>query len=350
LDHTGILLINLGSPESPAEPDVRKYLDEFLMDARVLDYAYPLRRFIVSAFILPSRPKFSAQAYRTIWWQEGSPLIVISKRVQAALQQVLDVPVALAMRYGNPSIHAGLKELFDQGIRNIFVIPMYPHYAMSTYETVVVETRKFASKKFPGLSLSFMPPFYNNPAYINALFQSALPYLNHDFDHLLFSYHGIPERHLRKTDPTHSHCLSTKDCCTVLSPAAPTCYRHQVLETTRLFVTQTGIHRDNYSVSFQSRLGKDVWLQPYTEAELINLAKLGKRRLMVICPAFTADCLETLEEIGERGRTTFLEAGGKEYFLIPCLNDHPTWINTLREWCETGIRRGDSISPAFKNS
>ncbi len=329
----GILLVNLGSPESPSVKDVRRYLGEFLMDGRVLDVPYLLRRAIVSLAIKPFRSARSAEAYQSIWWDEGSPLIVLSRRMQELLQAKVDMPVELAMSYGNPSIAHAVRTLLDKQIDELFLIPLYPHYAMSTYETVVVAVESAMSKAGASVPLIIQPPFYNHPPYIQALAASAKDQLGKDYDHLLFSYHGLPERHLRKTDPTGSHCLCSEDCCSVSSVAHKTCYRAQVMATTEAMVQAASIPKDKYSVAFQSRLGRDKWLEPSTVNVLAELAAQGTRKLLVICPAFVSDCLETLEEIGIRGRETFLKAGGEHLELIPCLNDHPLWIDALRQMC-----------------
>ena len=340
---TGILLVNTGSPDSPSVEDVRAYLDEFLMDGRVLDFPYPIRRLIVSLFILPSRSRHSAEAYRSIWWDEGSPLIAISRRVQQKLQDRIDAPVALAMRYGHPSIQQGLQELLDRRVNRLLLVPLFPHYAMSTYESIVAAVRQTLSRLSPETSLDVLPPFYDDPLYIDALAASARDHLAEGFDHLLFSYHGLPERHLRKTDPTGKHCLVVPDCCNVASPAHATCYRAQVFRTTQAFVRRARVPEGKYSIAFQSRLGRDRWLLPATDAELARLASIGVKKLLLICPAFVSDCLETLEEIGIGGREAFLGAGGLEFRLIPCLNDHPRWIDVLAQWCE---RRMALASPA----
>jgi ferrochelatase len=332
----GVLLVNLGSPASPSVRDVRRYLREFLMDERVLDIPSLPRALLVNAIIAPFRASKSAEAYRAIWSDEGSPLIANSRKVRDGLAGRIPMPVALGMRYGRPSIADGLRELMEQmgrDLREVFLVPLYPHYAMSTYETVVVRTRRELEPISPGVRLTVLPPFYGDPLYVEALAASAEEYLRADYDHLLFSYHGLPERHLRKTDPTGTHCLAAPDCCQVASPAFATCYRAQVFATTAAFVERAGIPGEKYSVAFQSRFGRDVWLQPFADAEIVRLAKEDVRRLLVICPAFTADCLETLEEIGIRGRDSFLSAGGRDFRLIPCLNDHPLWIDALSRWC-----------------
>jgi ferrochelatase len=323
----GVLLVNLGSPDSPSVPDVRRYLREFLMDGRVLDAPWPIRFFVVHATILPSRPRQSAEAYHSIWESEGSPLIVISRRLQALLQQRLNLPVELAMRYQNPSIERAIDALARRHVDELLLIPLFPHYAMSSFETAVERVRELLKRRAPGMGLTVQPPYFDHPDYIAALVASAEPYLKRGYDHVLFSFHGIPERHLRKSDPTRSHCLAVPECCSKPSPAHATCYRAQCLATVRAFVARS--QPAPYSVSFQSRLGREPWLTPYTDHELVRLARSGVRRLVVLCPAFVADCLETIEEIGMRGRASFLESGGTELHLVPCLNDHPLWVKTL---------------------
>jgi ferrochelatase len=326
----GILLVNLGSPDSPSVSDVRRYLNEFLMDSRVIDVAWPLRRFIVG-MILINRPKESAHAYQSLWMKEGSPLIVSSKRLKAELQKRVSVPVDLAMRYQNPSIESAVRNLAGKGITDTLLIPLFPHYAMSSYETAVVRVREVAAKLAPRMKVTVQPPYYEEVDYILALAASAADYLKRGYDHLLFSFHGVPERQIKKSDTTGCHCLTVPDCCNVKSPAHETCYRAQCFKTVQAFVGVAGVPPEKYSVSFQSRLGRDPWLKPYTDFELPRLAKEGKSRMLVICPAFISDCLETIEEIGMRGKQTFLDAGGKEFSQIPCLNEHPLWIAALEK-------------------
>jgi protoporphyrin/coproporphyrin ferrochelatase len=324
----GILLVNLGSPDSPSVSDVRRYLNEFLMDGRVIDVAWPLRRFIVG-MILINRPKESGHAYEKIWTKDGSPLVVTSKHVQAALQKRVSVPVELAMRYQSPSIEFAVKSLAAKGVDDVLLIPLFPHYAMSSYETAVVCVQEVATKFAPQMKVTVQPPYYDAPDYIAALVASAADFLKQDYDHLLFSYHGIPERHLRKSDPTGCHCLQVENCCEIASAAHARCYRAQCFATTAAFVKLAGVPKEKYSVSFQSRLGKDPWLKPYTDYELPRLAQEGKKRMLVICPAFVSDCLETIEEIGMRGCEQFMAANGKEFTRIPCMNEHPLWLRAL---------------------
>jgi ferrochelatase len=330
-----VLLVNLGSPDAPEEGAVRRYLDEFLMDGYVIQLPWLLRRMLVSLFVLPSRPAASALAYKSIWWDDGSPLVSITRRIQETLQARLDMPVAMAMRYGSPDIESQLLELAAKPeIHEVLFIPMYPHYADSTITTSVEAARRVIRQHSLNIELTIQPPFYDRPDYIEALVDSARSWLEQEFDHILFSYHGLPESHLRKTDPTGQHCLQETDCCNRPSAAHATCYRHQIYQTTRCFVEQTGIRDDQYTLAFQSRLGRAKWLSPATEETIRELAGKGVKRLLVLCPAFVTDCLETLEEIGIRGSEVFVEAGGESLELIPCLNDNQAWINVLANWCQ----------------
>jgi ferrochelatase len=334
----GILLVNLGSPDSPSVPDVRRYLNEFLMDGRVIDVAWPLRRLLVG-LILINRPKESGHAYEKIWTKDGSPLVVTSKHVQAALQKRMAVPVELGMRYQNPSIESAVRNLAAKGLNDVLLIPLFPHYAMSSFETAVVRVRELAKKFASQMKVTVQPPYYNAPDFIAALVASAADFLKQDYDHLLFSYHGIPERHLRKSDPTGCHCLKVENCCEVASEAHAVCYRAQCFATTAAFIKLAGVPKEKYSVSFQSRLGRDPWLKPYTDYELVRLAQEGKKKMLVICPAFVSDCLETIEEIGMRGCEDFLAASGKEFTRIPCMNEHPLWISALENMATSFLKQ-----------
>ncbi|MEO7934033.1 MAG: ferrochelatase [Chthoniobacterales bacterium] len=325
----GVLLVNLGSPDSTSVRDVRCYLREFLMDSRVIDVPWLLRFLIVYGCILPFRPRHSARAYRSIWTPEGSPLVVTSRNVQHELQELLGIPVALGMRYQSPSIEGAILSLRAHGVDDLHVIPMFPQYAMASYESAVEHVRKIAGRGNPKMHLTIQPPFYAEPDYINALVASASKYLHEDYDHLLLTFHGLPERQLRKSDPTGCHCLATKSCCETPSLAHRTCYRAQCLATVRAFASAAHLPESKYSVSYQSRLGRQPWMQPFTDHELTRLGASGVKKLLVMCPAFVADCLETLEEIAVRGREIFQEAGGEELTLIPCLNTHPAWIDAL---------------------
>ena len=331
MNNHAVLLVNLGSPDSTSIEDVREYLREFLMDGRVLDAPYPIRWCVVHLGILPKRPAQSAEAYEKIWTPEGSPLVAISRKVREALQGRIGVKVELAMRYRNPSIPNAIRKLRDEGIQNLLLIPLFPHYAMSSFETAVARVREVVAEMAPGMALTVVPPYYDHPDYIQAMTANAAEHLPKDHDHVLFSFHGIPERHLRKADSTGRHCLSAQDCCGGDCPTLPTCYRAQCFKTVEAFVRMASIPKHMYSIAFQSRLGREPWLTPYTDWVLEGLAKAGIKRLVVICPSFVSDCLETLEEIGMRGRQSFLDAGGRELTLVPCLNEHPMWLGFLEK-------------------
>ena len=335
LTNRGVLLVNLGSPDSPEVPDVKNYLNEFLMDKYVIDLPWLLRRMLVSLFVLPSRPARSSKAYKSIWTDQGSPLVHISQQFAEKLQQQTDLPVELAMRYGKPSIQEGIERLAcNPYTTEILVFPLYPHCAMSSVKTVIERAKELVQQIKPSLEFKVHPVFYDQQQYIEALVESAQPWLKQDYDHLVFSYHGVPERHIRKDDSTGQHCLKSSDCCQTASPAHKTCYRHQIFRTTECFVKLAEIPEDKYSLGFQSRLGRAKWLEPNTLDVLKKLAKDGAKKVLVICPSFVSDCLETLEEIGISAKEEFIAAGGETLELIPCLNTHPEWVKAVAEWIE----------------
>lgn len=334
--------MNLGSPDSTNVPDVKRYLSEFLMDKRVIDYPWLIRKIVVDGIIVPRRSPKSAEAYKSIWWKEGSPLIVLTKQLQAAVKEELsDVPVEIAMRYGHPSPQYAFGKLMKENpqLKEVVLVPLYPHYAMSSYETAVEYAKEIYHKKQYPFKLTIIKPYFDDEAYIDALADSMRPYVEQDYDHLLFSYHGVPVRHIRKGDITGQHCLKVNDCCNVASEAHKQCYRHQVIFTSMLVAQKLGIPKEKWSVSFQSRLGREEWIQPYTASEFQELPKRGKKKLLVACPAFVSDCLETLEEIGVEGKHSFLEAGGESFTMIPCLNTNPSWVKAVSKWC-TEIKEG----------
>lgn len=326
-----VLLLNLGSPDSTSVPDVRRYLDEFLGDERVIDRPANrfLRSLLVHRIIIPRRAPKSAHAYESIWTPEGSPLIVTSRRAQEKLAQRVSAPVELAMNYGRPSIAEALGRLAVAGVERLLLFPQYPHYAMSSWETVVVKARAEAARICPQVKVDCVQPYYADADYIAALVASARPYLAKPHDHLLFSYHGIPVRHLTKADSSRAHCQVVPNCCETCSPAHATCYKAQVTSTTRAFVAAAGLPEGRWSMTFQSRLVGEPWLSPYTDQTLEHLPSRGVKRLLVITPAFVTDCLETLEEIRGEGAEDFGKAGGEWFEHIPCLNDQPVWIDFL---------------------
>lgn len=331
----GVLLVNLGSPESPTAKDVKPYLDEFLMDKYVIDVPFLLRALLVRGIILQTRPKKSAEAYARIWTNEGSPLIVISKKMHKKVQSLVDIPVALAMRYGTITIMKGLQELKDKGVTEVMLFPLYPQHAMASTTTILVLAEELRQKYFPEMKFTIVPAFYNKPDYIKALANSIKKHLEgFDYDHLLFSYHGVPKRHIRKTDVTKSHCKMDRTCCNTPSPAHEFCYSHQCYETTKLVTEYLNIPKEKYSQTFQSRLAGDKWLTPYTDVEVNKMPEKGIKKLAVVTPAFVSDCLETLEEIAMEANEEFLHHGGEKFMAIPCMNDEDEWCGVVADWIE----------------
>ncbi len=333
----GILLMNLGSPDSTSRKDVKRYLDEFLMDKRVIDKPWLFRLLLVRGIITPFRAAKSAEAYKTIWTNEGSPLIVITRQLQHALQQTVNEPVEIAMRYGSLTPAKAFDALLRKQpqLEEVVAVPLYPHYAMSSYETAVAHAKQtHRDGKYP-FNLKFIKPFYKEQLYIDALAETIKPALGVEYDHILFSYHGIPARHLHRDDASSlQQCLASNGMCAPGSAGYENCYKRQVFATTDLVMRKLGIDSKKYSVSFQSRLGKG-WLEPFTDFRLEALPAAGVKKLLILCPAFVSDCLETLEEIEERGKEIFMNAGGDSYTMIPCLNTHPAWVSALNSWLRT---------------
>lgn len=329
----GVLLVNLGSPDSTDPKDVKKYLGEFLMDPRVIDVPYLFRALLVKGIILNTRPKKSAKAYAKIWWKEGSPLIVLSERLKGKVQTKTEMPVGLAMRYGAMSMKKGIQELVDKGVDDILIFPLYPQFAMATTETITVLADELQKEFFPNIKLSSVPAFYNNDEYIDVLANNINKQIKDlDFEHLLFSYHGIPERHIRKQDITKSHCKIDGSCCNTPSKAHEFCYRHQCFEVTKLVAKKLNFKEGSFSTSFQSRLGTDQWLLPYTDRTIEKFGLNGMKKMAVVTPAFVSDCLETLEEIAMEGKELFEEVGGEEFTTLSCLNEDEAWANTIGKW------------------
>ncbi len=326
--------MNLGSPDSTSHKDVRKYLMEFLMDGRVIDKPYLYRLILVGGIIVPFRVKNSAEAYRTIWTDQGSPLIILTRELQQALQPMVDEPVEIAMRYGNPSVQSAYDALLQKhpDLEEVIAVPLYPHYAMSSYETAVEHAKEVYKKGNYPFSLQFIKPFFNDPGYINALAGSIAPYLEQEYDHILFSYHGIPARHLHRDNKALLQtCIAQQGCTAADGAARKNCYRYECFETTKLVMQKLGIPENKFSIAFQSRLGKG-WLEPFTDKRLEAMPAEGIKKLLILCPAFVSDCLETLEEIAERGKESFIGAGGTSYTFIPCLNTNREWVSTMAGW------------------
>jgi len=332
---TGVLLINLGTPDSTEVPAVRRYLRQFLSDPRVLDLPALGRWALLNLVILPFRPKQSAEAYRQIWTEQGSPLRIFTADLADRVRECLgeDAVVAYAMRYQNPSIGSAMAAFDRRTITRLIVVPLYPQYASSSTGSVLEEVYREAGRFWNVPSISVIPPFYDHPIFREAqaeIYRENLGDLDR-FDHFLISFHGLPERHVTKCDPTGAHCLSHDSCCDAIVAANRYCYRAQSFESARDLASRLGIPEDRYTVAFQSRLGRTPWIKPYTDEVLEALPGKGIKRLAVMIPSFTADCLETLEEIAIRGRESFLEAGGEAYTAIPCLNDHPRFAKALSD-------------------
>ena len=329
----GVLLVNLGTPDSTSVKDVRKYLDQFLMDERVIDVPAPLRFLLVKGIIVPFRSPKTAKLYREIWDENGSPLFHYSKIQAAMLQEKLgdEYHVELAMRYQNPSVASALQKLKDGLVDSIKVIPMFPQYASASSGSVLQLVMEMVSKWQTIPAISFVNSFHNNAQMIEIFADNATKYQPKTFDHILFSFHGLPQRHLRKGDHTENHCLKNADCCQTITEANKFCYSAQCHDTARLIAAKMGINREEYTVCFQSRLGKDPWVQPYTTDVLKKMAADGNKKLLVFSPAFVADCLETLYEITFEYQEEFEELGGEKIQLVESLNDDPRFIEALAE-------------------
>jgi len=337
MNRIGVLLINLGTPDAPTPEAVGRYLREFLMDGFVIDVPKPLRWFLVKVVIVPRRKIQSARAYQKVQLPAGSPLRVYTRELaeQVAVRLATDdrYLVDYAMRYGNPSIASALSNLHSQNLSQIIVLPLYPQYAESSYETALVETKRVAQELGCADRLSFVPPFYDRPEFIAACARRLAETHEKDpVDHVVFSFHSLPERHLRRLDETRTHCLVKSDCCEQVSALNQNCYRAHAVFTAKAIAAELGLNNEDYTVSFQSRLGRAKWIGPTTEVVLRELAQRGVKRVAVSCPSFVADCLETVEEMGIRGRQTFIAAGGEELFLVPSLNADPAWVETVVKW------------------
>ena len=332
----GVLLVNLGSPDSTETKDVKSYLKEFLMDGRVIDLPKWFRTFLVKGIILNTRPKKSAKAYRKIWWKDGSPLIVLTERLQEKIQKKVSIPVSIAMRYRNPSIHFGLEKLAKKGVNEVLLVPLYPQFAMATTETILVLAEEIRAKYFPEMKFTSLPSFYNHPDYVRVLANSIQEFLkDKDWEHLLFSYHGVPNRHIRKSDITKSHCKMNEKCCFEDSPAHKYCYRHQCEKTTQNVAKYLDLTEGTFSTTFQSRVSiLGSWLKPYTDKTVEAFAKNGTKELAIATPAFVSDCLETLEEIGMEAAEDFEDKGGEKLHVIPCINDRDDWVNVMSRWID----------------
>lgn len=331
---TGILLINLGTPDSPSVKDVRKYLKEFLNDARVIDLPWLKRKLLVNLIIAPLRAPKSAKEYVKLFNLFGgeSPLLKYSILLKDKLQAKTpkNYTVELAMRYGNPSIDSVLEKMRKDNYDKIIIFPLYPHYAASSMGTVVEKTNKIINKWWNIPELVTMGQFYNNPDFIKAFANRAKKHIIANYDHVLFSYHGLPEHHINKSHLKGQSCVNC-NCTKEYLSEEPLCYKNTCYETTRLLVKEMGLKEGKYSLSFQSRLGKDPWIQPYTDEVVANLGKKGNKNLLVLSPAFVSDCLETSIEISEEYLEIFEQNGGEKLQLVESLNDGEDWVNIVHD-------------------
>ena len=333
----GLLLINVGTPEGTSPEQVKEYLAEFLMDPYVIDVPYVLRWLIVHGAVLRKRPAASAEAYQKIWTERGSPLKVASEELAQRLQAELgeNWVVEYAMRYQKPSIREVLERFHAQGVLDVEVLPLYPQYSLAATETSIQWSMKQAQAIGSQLRLQFRKPFYDQSFFIESFVTNIRKSMaEYRYDHVLFSFHGLPERQVKKVNASVNECLAHQDCCSRMNDRNRDCYRAQSFETARLIAQSLGLHAQMYSVGFQSRLGRTPWIRPYTDDLYRELVGRGVKRLLVVCPAFVADCLETLEEIQMRGREEFISHGGEDLRLVPSLNAEPHWVSALASWVE----------------
>ncbi len=334
---TGVLIVNLGTPDSPSVPDVRKYLREFLMDGRVIDIPAIPRSLLVNGIIAPFRAPKSAKIYKELWTETGSPLKYYGHVVERELQDVLgdEYVVKLAMRYQSPSIDAGLAEFQQQGLNDLIIIPFFPQYASASTGSVYEKVMDILKSWQVIPSVRFINRFLEHPKFIEGFARIGRKHMAaYDYDHFLFSYHGLPERQIRKGDVTKTVC-QFGECCGSLQALNQHCYRAQCFETTRLLVKALDIPEGKYTTCFQSRLGNDPWIKPYTDNIIKELPAKGINSVLAFSPAFVADCLETTIEVGEEYKELFEKAGGKHWQLVESLNDSPLWIETLVDLVKT---------------
>lgn len=332
LGKKGVLLVNLGTPDAPTRGAVYRYLQQFLLDRRVIDYSWLARQLLVRGIIAPFRSGKSAKAYQSLWTDEGSPLKYYGERLAAGVQRLLgdDYVVELAMRYQHPSIESAIDRLMERRVAEILVFPLFPQYASATTGSVHEEVMRVLAGRENIPNLRFVNSYYDHPPMIDVIADHARQFDLTYYDHILFSYHGLPQRQLRKADPGN-HCLQSPDCCATIGLVNQFCYSAQCHATTRAIASHLGLSPERYTTTFQSRLGPEEWVKPYTSVTLEELAHRGARRLLVFSPAFVADCLETLIEIGEEYQEEFEKLGGEKVDLVPSLNDDPRWVATVAE-------------------
>lgn len=331
-DKVGVLLVNLGTPDSPKTGDVRRYLREFLMDWRVVDYPLIPRWMLVNLIIAPFRAPKSAKEYQKLWQERGSPLKFYGEDVTQLLQDNLGdrYVVKLAMRYQKPSIKTVLEELQQEMVSSIICIPLFPQYASATNGSVIDKVMEITRNWQVIPELKFISQFPDHPLFIEAHAQRARKLMDkQEYDHYVFSYHGVPVSQIKKA--SYGDYCQVGSCCNKYGKRNQYCYRAQCFQTSRVLAKKLGIPEEKYTVSFQSRLGPVPWIRPYTDEVLEELAKEGKKKVLALSPAFVADCLETTLEVGEQYKHDFLDAGGEVWDLVESLNDHPTWIECLKD-------------------
>lgn len=329
----GVLLVNLGSPDSPETPDVRKYLREFLMDKRVMDIPFISRFLLINFIIAPFRSPKSAKIYKELWEERGSPLIFYGEDVKAMLQERLgkDYVVSLGMRYQKPSIASALEELRKADVNSILVIPLFPQYASASTGTAIAKVMEVVEGWEVIPNMKFISNFVEEPLFIEAFAAIARKYMQKTtYDYFVFSYHGLPERQIKKA-AVDNYCRLSDQCCSVYNKKNQFCYRAQCFHTTRLLAAALDIPKDKYEIGFQSRLGKSPWIKPYTDELIRELPGQGKKKVLAFSPSFIADCLETTIEVGDEFKEIFMEAGGEEWQLVESLNTSDLWIDCLQE-------------------
>ncbi len=348
MTQTGILLVNLGTPDSPAPKDVFRYLNEFLTDERVIDIPWLPRQLLVRGVIVPFRYRQSARSYKEIWTDKGSPLKVHGYALRNGLQDAFgdDYYVDIAMRYQNPSIESVLNKMLAKGVQKLIVVPLFPHYASATTGSVHQKIMELLSQRQVVPEVTFIQQFPTHPALIRAFAAIGKTYEPETYDHVLFSFHGLPQRHIRKANPG-THCFATKQCCQTWGEDNHACYSAQCHATAREIANELCLPEQQYSISFQSRLGKDPWVEPFTSQVIENLAREGKKRVLVFCPAFVADCLETIFEIEVENRLEFQKYGGETLTLVEGLNSHPVWIEGLKEIIQEYLPAKESLCNSF---
>ena len=336
LGKTGVLLVNLGTPDDPSRGAVYRYLKQFLLDPRVIDVGWLKRNLLVRGIIAPFRSGSSAKLYKKLWTEKGSPLKIYGEELTEGVQQLLgeNYEVELAMRYQSPSIASVLNKLLEKQISELVVLPLFPQYASASTGSVHEEVMRLLAKKEKIPNVKMINSYHDFEPMIDVFVENARKYDLESYDHVILSFHGLPERQLKKADDCN-HCLQTENCCQTISFKNQFCYSAQCHATAYAIASKLNLQKNQYSICFQSRLGSDPWVQPYTSDIIEARAKKGDKRLLVFCPAFVADCLETTIEILDEYQEEFEEMGGEHIDLVESLNAHPKWIKAVKELVET---------------